>query len=87
MGGGKPLEFPSWQLVDSVNSIAGGLQFAIDVYKANYRKTMLAGVVAIPIMTHQGEAEEIFRQNDLEDKNIKWAMVPLQNNRVQHAAK
>lgn len=77
-GGGKPLEFSSWQLVDSVNSIAGGLQFAIDVYKVNFRKTMLAGVVAIPIMTHQGEAEEIFQQNALED-NIKWPITTLPN--------
>jgi hypothetical protein len=73
-------------LVDSVKSIAGGLQFAIDVYKVNFRKTILAGVVAIPIMTHQGEAEEIFQQNALED-NIKWPTIIHPNNKVQHITK
>ena len=71
----RPAEFPNFQLVDSVISSAGGIQFAIDVYKVSLRKAMSPEVVATPIMTYQGEAEVIFHQDD-EGAEANWAMTP-----------
>jgi hypothetical protein len=70
----KPAEFAHWQLVDSVTSSAGDIKFAIDVYKVDRRKAMSPQIIAIPIMTYQGEAEVMFRDDDLNGTNANWAM-------------